>query len=82
MDGLKCQQSRLCSKRTCHKSPRYSIPSHPDPYTFTTDSDQTSLFPNMPMAQATTPDLGAALQILFRMSPKNNVALKHNLTSC
>jgi len=31
---------------------RYFIPSYPDQCTFTIDSDQTSLFPNMPMAQA------------------------------
>jgi len=72
MDGLKGQWSRLNEAMQQMYLPQVNhdtfIPSHPDPHTFTTDSDQTSLFPNISMAQATTPDLGAALQ-----SPNSNL---------
>jgi hypothetical protein len=66
MDGLKGQWSRMNEAMQQVYLPQVNhdtfVALQPGPYTFATDSYQTSLFPNMPMAQATTPNLGAAIQ--------------------
>ena len=66
MDGLKGQWSRMNDAMQQIYPPKLNhdtfVASHSGPYTLATDSYQTSLFPNISMAQATMPYLGAAIQ--------------------
>ncbi len=65
MDGLKGQWSRMNEAMQQMYLPQVNhdtfVTSHPGPYTFVADSYPTSL-PNISMAQATTPNLGVAIQ--------------------